>query len=84
NIYYKNIVQTNVGQDAGSLGAAAVAAIGAGLWQSWEKVKEIHHVKNVIKPTPEINEQYERLLPVFQFVCNIQSDVGDRLHNLTL
>ena len=33
-----DIVKTNVGQEAGSLGAAAVAAVACGLWSDFSRV----------------------------------------------
>ena len=82
DIYNKNIVETNVGQDAGSLGAAAVAAVGAGLWDSFDKVTEIHKVKSVIQPNPENNAKYEKILKVFEKTADMQCDIGDMLAEL--
>lgn len=80
--YNKNIVETNVGQDAGSLGAAAVAAIGVGLWQDFEKVKEIHQVKNVIAPDSGSVKIYEKMLPLFIEIADMQCEIGDKLAKL--
>ena len=46
------IVKTNVGQEAGSLGAAAVAAVGCGLWDDFGRVDEAHTVQSVTSPIP--------------------------------
>lgn len=81
-IYEKNILETNVGQDAGSLGAAAVAAVGAGLWKDFSPVKGIHHRKNLVEPDPALVEEYRRYLPVFARIADMQSDVGDMLAGL--
>ena len=40
DVYGMDCVKTNVDQEAGSLGAAAVAAVGAGLWKSFDAVDE--------------------------------------------
>ena len=82
SIYEKNILETNVGQDAGSLGAAAVAAVGAGLWESFDRVKQIHHLKSRVEPRPEEVAAYRKIMPVFEKICDIQSDVGDMLAGL--
>lgn len=84
SIYDKNIVETNVGQDAGSLGAAAVAAVGVGLWDSYDRVRSIHVRKDVIAPNPQERAIYQKLLPVFAWIANIQSDVGDMLQELSI
>ena len=43
--YEMKIVKTNVGQDAGSLGAAAVGAVGSGLWKDFGRIDEVHKVQ---------------------------------------
>lgn len=82
SIYQKTIIETNVGQDAGSLGAAAVAAVGAGLWDSYDRVRDIHTRLGAIAPNPEDVETYEKILPVFAKIADIQCDVGDMLQQL--
>uniref|UniRef100_UPI0036F25BBC xylulokinase n=1 Tax=Enterocloster aldenensis TaxID=358742 RepID=UPI0036F25BBC len=84
DIYQKNILETNVGQDAGSLGAAAVAAVGAGLWKDFSRVREVHRLKRRIGPEPEAVLAYGRILPVFGKVADIQSDIGDMLAELKM
>lgn len=84
DIYQKNILETNVGQDAGSLGAAAVAAVGAGLWKDFSRVKEVHRLKRRIVPVAEEAAAYEKILRVFEKVADIQSDIGDMLAELNL
>ena len=81
DIYNKTIIETNVGEDAGSLGAAVVAGVAAGLW-SYDKVKEIHHRKEAIAPDPALRDVYERILPVYAKIADMQSDVGDMLQAL--
>lgn len=83
DIYDKAILETNIGEDAGSLGAAVVAGVAAGLWQ-WDKVKSIHHHKELIKPNPETRDIYSKILPVFNKISDIQSDIGDMLQALEL
>jgi len=79
DIYNKNIVETNIGQDAGSLGAAALAAVGAGLWKDFSVITDIHKVKGKIKPDKENNDKYERILKLFETVADLQADIGDMI-----
>ncbi|MCT4606557.1 MAG: FGGY-family carbohydrate kinase [Marinisporobacter sp.] len=80
--YNKEIIKTNVGQDAGSLGAAACAAVGIGLWKDFSIIDEIHKIKEVVMPNQNHNEIYEKYLEVFRNVSDMQSDIGDMLHEL--
>ena len=84
DIYCKNIIETNIGQEAGSFGAAAVAAVGAGLWSSYEKVRSIHIIQGKIEPDKSNSMIYEKIRPVFQTICDLQSDVGDLLEKLEI
>lgn len=79
DIYNKNIIETNVGQDAGSLGAAAVAAVGAGVWKDFERLNDIHVQKGKIEPNKDNNIKYERILKLFEKIADIQSDIGDMI-----
>lgn len=81
SVYGKNIVESRIGEDAGSLGAAALAAVGSGLWDSFEKVKEAHDIVGLAKPDGTA-EQYRKIIPVFRKIAEIQSDIGDMLAEL--
>ena len=83
SIYDKTIIETNVGEDAGSLGAAVVAGVAAGLWQ-YGKVKELHHRKSAIAPDPELRRVYAAIQPVFAKIADMQSDIGDMLQALEI
>jgi len=84
DIYNMNIVQTNIGQDAGSLGAGAVAAVGSGLWRDFSKVDDLHKVKEIQKPIAGNTEKYALIRPIFEYVRECQSKIGDLLHELAL
>lgn len=77
DIYKKNIVETNIGQDAGSLGAAAVAAVGAGLWKDFNVVPKLHIEKSRIIPNLENHRKYEIILSLFKHIADVQADLGD-------
>lgn len=77
DIYNKNIIQTNVGQDAGSLGAAAVAAVGVGLWSDYSKISQLHIEKSRIAPNIENNAKYEQILKLTKTLNDIEAGIGD-------
>jgi xylulokinase len=78
------IVKTNIDQDAGALGAAAIAAVGCGLWESFEKIDEFHKLVEVVEPDKENNQVYEKLLPVFALVADYQAKISDALHGIEI
>jgi xylulokinase len=82
--YGMSVVKTNVGQDAGSLGAAAVGAVGSGLWKDFGRIDEVHKVQATVKPVPENEEKYRKLRPAFEHLRDCQARLGDMLHGIEL
>ncbi len=82
DIYEKTILETNVGQDAGSLGAMACAAVGLGFWPGYESVQGVHQLRSRCTPARETQSVYRALLPVFQQAASMQAELGERLARL--
>ena len=82
DVYRMDCVKTNIDQEAGSLGAAAVAAVGAGLWKSFEKVDEVHQVQGVQKPIPATWRNTVGSMPAFEMLRRHQAELGDLLHGI--
>lgn len=74
-----DIVKTNVGQDAGALGAAAVAAVACGLWPDFSPLEQAHEVESVSRPQSAGVAVYRRLLPVFRQAREDLGRLGDAL-----
>lgn len=84
DVYGMECVKTNVDYEAGSLGAAAVAAVGAGLWKSFDAVDGVHKVQDVRKPIPENVAKYRKLMPAFEMVRRQQSELGELLRGIDI
>ena len=78
------IVKTTIDQQAGSLGAAAVAAVGSGLWPDFGRIEQLHEVRHVACPAPPGCDIYRQLLPVFRQVCRDQARLGEMLSALKI
>jgi xylulokinase len=74
-----SIVKTNIGQEAGSLGAAAVAAVACGLWSNFDRIDQVHQLEDTAVPEPGRVEIYRRLLPIFRQAAADQARLGDLL-----
>ncbi|MGL6195688.1 MAG: xylulokinase [Thermoguttaceae bacterium] len=61
-----SIEKTNVNQNAAALGAAAVAAIGAGIWDSFDKIDAAHNVESVLTPNEQNAAVYDSILQRFE------------------
>jgi len=77
-----DVVKTNVGQEAGSLGAAAVAAVACGLWSDFGRIDQVHQVEAVARPNAQNAHAYRRMLPIFRQAVLDQSRLGDLLAHL--
>jgi xylulokinase len=82
--YNTRVIKSNIDQDAGALGAAAIAAVGCGLWDSFNRIDEIHQIEELVEPDPEKNRVYEKLLPVFDLAAEYQSRISEMLHGIEL
>ncbi|MFI3306253.1 MAG: FGGY family carbohydrate kinase [Rikenellaceae bacterium] len=79
NIYGLEVVKSSVDQECASLGAAALAAVGAGLWSDFERIESQHNVEATYQPDPETKRRYDELLPKFKRLSSMLSEFGDIL-----
>ena len=75
--FNSNILTTNVGQEAASLGAMAVGVVGCGLWPGFARVDDVHRLQAVTRPIPEHVAQYEAILPGFRRLRACQAEIAD-------
>jgi xylulokinase len=73
------VIKSNIDQQAAALGAAALAAVGAGLWPNFEIIDRIHQIEDITAPDPRANAIYESLLPVFVLAARHLAEIGDRM-----
>ena len=84
DVFGMKIAKTNIGEDAGSLGAAALAAIGAGLWDDFTEVDQIHKVESVLEPEPANAAIYRSLDPIYEKLRKAQAEIGNDLAEMKL
>jgi xylulokinase len=84
DVFNTRILKTNIDQDAAALGAAAVAAVGCGLWSNFDKIDSIHKTVEYVEPDRDNNRKYEKLLPVFALSADYQAKLSDALHQIEL
>lgn len=79
DVYGMKILKTNIGMDAGALGAAAIAAVGTGIWKNFDMIDSIHQVQDIRYPIPENARKYKELLPSFLMLRKNQGMLGEAL-----
>ncbi len=84
DVFNTRILKTNIDQAAGALGAAAIAAVGTGLWKDFSRIDEIHKAVETVEPDPVNNRIYEKLIPIFALATGYLAEVGDLLQKLEL
>lgn len=82
--YNVKTLKTNIDQQAAALGAAACAAVGVGMWDSFDQIDALHIVEEECEPIKENVEKYNQLLEVYKMAGNALSDIGDQLTGLDL
>jgi xylulokinase len=82
DVYNMDIVKTNIDQQAGALGAAALAAVGSGLWTDFQKIDDIHQVRSITTPIKKHTQAYELLLAVYKKMTTQQSELAAMLVGL--
>jgi len=77
DVYGLAILETSVGQDAGSLGAAALAAVGAGYWKDFSPIDSIHRLIGTKTPDAKAQGEYNRILDVYKQVNEPLYEIGE-------
>jgi xylulokinase len=84
DIYEKNITESQVGENAGSIGAMACAAIGAGLWKDYTPLLKINKAVSIIKKNEANAAEYRKIFKVYKKITDAQSDIADYRKELGL
>ena len=82
DIYGMNVYTAKAAEDAGSFGAACLAAVGAGLWSGFDVIDSMKDADGIVKPDEEAAKFYSSVLKEYKRLLEISSDVGDILKNI--
>lgn len=84
DIYEKNITESKVGENAGSIGAMACAAIGSGLWEDYTPLLELNKPVSMIKTNEQNAVEYRKIFKVYKRIADFQSDIADYCKELEI
>lgn len=82
DVYEMKVIKTDVGQEAGSLGAAALAAVGCGMWNDFSPIDAVHITEEIHTPVKEHIEEYNKILGVYKRASSYLAKVSDDLYDL--
>ena len=80
DVFGREIVKSNIDQDAASIGAAAIAARAVGLWRDYGGIDGLHQIERRCAPDPDRAARYGALFPVFRHICGVAADLGDAMY----
>lgn len=81
DIYNKKVVVTNAEQDAALLGAAAIAARGAGLWKDYTMLEKVSEVCRVFYPDEANSKRYAVIAERFKKWVNCIAEIHEYIKN---
>ena len=75
DVYNTKIEKTNIDQQAATLGAAALAFNGAGVWSGYQQLDKIHRTEALYSPTEDAVRYAEEVYPRFEKLTNLLAEL---------
>lgn len=82
DVFGMRMIKTSVDQDCASLGAAALAAYGLGLWHDFSPIDAIHENEAVHEPDGDKTAKYRRMYKLHRHIAHYMALAGDELHQM--
>jgi xylulokinase len=82
DVYEMRILKSSIDQEAAALGAAGLAAVGAGEWPDFTPIRKIHRIEQRVEPNDENSRMYRRILPIYRSASYFLTDLGERVREL--
>lgn len=74
-----SLIKTNVDQQTATLGAAAVALVGLGIWSDFDVMNRVHDVISEFRPDAVATAFYQfQVLPLYESAADAARDLGTR------
>jgi xylulokinase len=79
DIFGRNMIKTNVDQNAASLGAAALAAYGLGYWKDYSAIDRAHQVQSIEVPDSARTAAYRHHYELSRYIAGWLAQTGDKI-----
>ena len=83
DVFQKRIIKTNIDLNAGSLGTAVLAGVGAGIFSDISAVREFHKTEAISEPNIQTKGVYKEMRCVLEEAYYSLKNVNGRLSNLS-
>ncbi len=82
DVYNMKITKTSVDQQAAALGAAALAAVGTGLWDNFDVIDQVNAIESTVEPNADMVKAYDKIMPVYRKASVYLADLGQEIVSL--
>jgi xylulokinase len=82
DVFEMTVLKTGIDQQAAALGAAALAFVGTGLWDGFERILALHAVEHRASPSPRAKAVYRVALEAFRAAVLSQAGLAKPLTSL--
>ena len=79
DVFEVTVLKTGIDQQAASLGAAALAFVGTGMWEDFGRIVDLHVVEHRASPVPEAKAIYEAALNAYKGAAGLQAALAEPL-----
>lgn len=77
DVFHRTVEKTSIDQEAAALGAAALAAVGTGLWTDFSPMDTIPQTEEILEPVEENAHFYEKRMPAFLRTAEMLSALSE-------
>ena len=77
-----SFAKAGIDQEAASLGAAAVAAVGGGFWDDFTRIDEIIRIESRACPEPQTSAQYRSILKIYRKTWDVLAETAELMSGL--
>ena len=81
DVFGRSFVRISTDQDAASLGAAAIAAVGAGLWTDYAVIDSVIERREYMQPNVMNSQAYMNLLSKYERIIPLLSVIGEIMND---
>jgi xylulokinase len=82
DVFGRPFARARIGQDAASLGAAAIAAVGSGLWSDYAPIERLIEADSIETPNAVQTARYGVILGIYEQTWSYLSGLADLLGQL--